>query len=95
MVADVPFIHLVVEAKDCHQEVVATLFNQTWLIKQSMRAQEELIAVSFSVEETVDSRIQTLENDLKPLLKRKRDFQAGIQNDVTKLLGKRHTLVRL
>ncbi|MCI42261.1 hypothetical protein A2U01_0063497, partial [Trifolium medium] len=60
-----------------------------------MCAQEELIAVSFSEEETVDSRIQTRENDLKPLLKRKRDLQDGIQNDVAKLLGKRHTLVRL
>ncbi|MCI72668.1 hypothetical protein A2U01_0093931, partial [Trifolium medium] len=41
-----------------------------------MRAQEELLAVSFFEEETVDSWIQTLENDLKPLLKRKRDLQA-------------------
>ncbi|MCI77511.1 hypothetical protein A2U01_0098781, partial [Trifolium medium] len=35
------------------------------------------------------------ENDLKPLLKRNRDLQAGIQGDVAKWLGKRRTLVRL
>ncbi|MCI47526.1 hypothetical protein A2U01_0068768 [Trifolium medium] len=52
-----------------------------------MCVQEELLVVSFTEEEAVDNRIQALENDLKPLLKRKRDLQAGIQNDVSKLLG--------
>ncbi|MCH80225.1 hypothetical protein A2U01_0000990, partial [Trifolium medium] len=33
--------------------------------------------------------------ELKPLLKRKRDLQAGIQGDVAKLLAKRHSLARL
>ncbi|MCI01136.1 hypothetical protein A2U01_0022160, partial [Trifolium medium] len=53
-----------------------------------MRVQEEILAISFSEEEIVDGRIETLEKDLKPLLKRKRDLQTGIQNDVAKLLAK-------
>ncbi|MCI63389.1 hypothetical protein A2U01_0084646, partial [Trifolium medium] len=57
-----------------------------------MRVQEEILAISFSEEETVDRQIEALEKDLKSLLKRKRDLQIGIQNDVVKLLAKRHTL---
>ncbi|MCI36549.1 hypothetical protein A2U01_0057772 [Trifolium medium] len=60
-----------------------------------MRVQEEILAISFNEEETVDGKIEALEDNLKPLLKRKRDLQVGIQNDVAKLLVKRHTLVRL
>ncbi|MCH87772.1 hypothetical protein A2U01_0008650 [Trifolium medium] len=63
LVIDVPFIQLVEEAEDCHMEVVVALFDQTWLIKESMRVQEEILAISFSEEEIVDGRIETLEND--------------------------------
>ncbi|MCI83357.1 hypothetical protein A2U01_0104633, partial [Trifolium medium] len=60
-----------------------------------MRVQEEILALCFNEEEKVDGQIEALQKDLKPLLKRKRAMQAEIQDDVAKLLAKRHSLVRL
>ncbi|MCH97517.1 hypothetical protein A2U01_0018512 [Trifolium medium] len=54
LAADVPFIHLVEEAEYCHKEVVAAVFNQTWLVKEGMRVQEEILAISFNEEEKID-----------------------------------------
>ncbi|MCI62063.1 hypothetical protein A2U01_0083320, partial [Trifolium medium] len=63
------FIHLVEEAEWCHKELAANVFDQTWLAKESIRVQEEILAISFNEEETVDGWIEALEDNLKPLLK--------------------------
>ncbi|MCI35402.1 hypothetical protein A2U01_0056623 [Trifolium medium] len=59
-----------------------------------MRIQEEIISISLSEEDLIEGRIDTLEKDLKPLLKRKNDLRIEINKDVDKLFAKRRTLAR-
>ncbi|MCH86332.1 hypothetical protein A2U01_0007187 [Trifolium medium] len=95
LVADVPFINLVEEAGWIHEEMVTSSFAQSGLIKESMKVQEEILALSFAEEEIIDDKIEALDRDLGPLLKRKKELRAEIHVGVTKLLERRSALVRV
>jgi ABC-type phosphate transport system auxiliary subunit len=53
------------------------------------------MALSLSAEESIERRIDVLESQLRPLMKRKRNLQMDIQYDVAKLIRTRSTLCRL
>ncbi|MCI19838.1 hypothetical protein A2U01_0040998 [Trifolium medium] len=59
-----------------------------------MNVQEEIISISLSEEDLVEEQIETLEKDLRPLLKRKNDLRNKINKDIDKLFAKRRTLAR-
>ncbi|MCH91384.1 hypothetical protein A2U01_0012311, partial [Trifolium medium] len=94
LVADASFISTVEDVEYCHKEVVDVVFNQTELVKETMCVHEEILALCFNEEEKVNGRIEVLQKELKPLLKRKIALQDEIHNDVTKLVARRHSLVR-
>jgi predicted nucleic acid-binding Zn-ribbon protein len=48
-----------------------------------------------SVEDAIDNRIEALERELRPLVKRKINLQMDIQYDITKLIKTRSFLSRL
>jgi predicted nucleic acid-binding Zn-ribbon protein len=48
-----------------------------------------------SAEEAVENRIEALEKELRPLVKRKRNLQMDIQYDVARLIRTRSSLARL
>jgi predicted nucleic acid-binding Zn-ribbon protein len=48
-----------------------------------------------SVEDAIDNRIEVLERELRPLMKRKRNLQMDIQYDIAKLIKTRSFLSRL
>jgi predicted nucleic acid-binding Zn-ribbon protein len=48
-----------------------------------------------SAEDAIDNRIEILEKELRPLMKRKRNLQMDIQYDIAKLIKTRSFLARL
>jgi predicted nucleic acid-binding Zn-ribbon protein len=63
--------------------------------KESINLQEESLYLNMSAEEAVENRIEVLEKELCPLMKRKRSLQLEIQYDVARLIRTRSSLARL
>ncbi|MCI32299.1 hypothetical protein A2U01_0053512, partial [Trifolium medium] len=59
LASDAPFVNFVEEQEWCHKEVVTSLFDQTSVLKESMRVQEEIISISLSEEDLIEGRIET------------------------------------
>jgi predicted nucleic acid-binding Zn-ribbon protein len=57
--------------------------------------QEESLYLNLSAEEAVENRIEILEKELRPLMKRKRNLQLDIEYDVARLIRTRSSLARL
>jgi predicted nucleic acid-binding Zn-ribbon protein len=95
LLEDAAFIETAETVEHCHREVVEAMDRKIEVTKDRIKAQEEVLALSLSAEEAIDDRIDTLENELKPLVKRKRNMQMDIQYDVSKLIRTRTYLTRL
>ncbi|PNX76833.1 hypothetical protein L195_g032792 [Trifolium pratense] len=95
LVANVSFIIAAEDVQECHKEVTEALTSQIGLTKESMKLQEEIVGLCFSKEKRVDEEIASLQNELKPLLKRKHALQGEIHEDVTKLIVRSHSLMEL
>ncbi|MCI52135.1 hypothetical protein A2U01_0073379, partial [Trifolium medium] len=65
------------------------VLSQIELVRQTMRVQEEILALCFNEKERANDRVEALQRELKPLLKRKRALQGEIHADVTKLVARR------
>jgi chromosome segregation ATPase len=63
--------------------------------KDSIDLQEESLYLNLSAEEAVENRIEVLEKELRPLMKRKRNLQLDIEYDVARLIRTRSSLARL
>ncbi|MCI37763.1 hypothetical protein A2U01_0058989, partial [Trifolium medium] len=83
------------DVKDCHKEMTDAMHSQIELVKETMHVQEENLALCFNEEERVNDRVKALHRELKLLLKRKRALQGEIHANVSKLVARRHSLVRL
>ncbi|KAK2390384.1 hypothetical protein QL285_063930 [Trifolium repens] len=62
---------------------------------ERIQVQEEILSLSMSAEDAIDNRIEVLERELRPLMKRKRNLQMDIQYDIAKLIKTRSFLSRL
>ena len=62
--------------------------------KDSIDLQEESLYLNLSAEEAVENRIEVLEKELRPLMKRKRNLQLDIEYDVARLIRTRSSLTR-
>jgi hypothetical protein len=63
--------------------------------KERIQVQEEILSLSMSAENAIDNRIEILEKELRPLMKRKRNLQMYIQYDIAKLIKTLSFLARL
>ncbi|KAK2456782.1 hypothetical protein QL285_004120 [Trifolium repens] len=63
--------------------------------KDSIDLQEESLYLNLSAEEAVENRIEVLEKELRPLMKRKRNLQLDIEYDVARLIRTRSSLACL
>jgi chromosome segregation ATPase len=79
----------------CHKELAEALEKKIEATKERIKSQEEVMALSLSAEEAIDNRIDALESQLRPLVKKKRNLQMDIQYDVAKLIRTRSYLCRL
>jgi hypothetical protein len=92
---DVAFIETTTTVFDCYTELEDTLDNKIYVAKDSINLQEESLYLNMSAEEAVENRIEVLEKELCPLMKRKRNLQLDIQYDVVRLIRTRFSLARL
>ncbi|KAK2409972.1 hypothetical protein QL285_045367 [Trifolium repens] len=80
---------------DCYTALEDTLDKEISITKDSINLQEESLYLNLSVEEAVENRIEILEKELRPLMKRKRNLQLDIEYDVSRLIRTRSSLARL
>ncbi|MCI21336.1 hypothetical protein A2U01_0042503, partial [Trifolium medium] len=78
--ANASFIIAAEDVQECHKEVTEALASQIGLTKESMKLQEEIVGLCFNEERRVDEKIDSLQKELKPLLKRKRALQGEIHD---------------
>ncbi|KAK2361493.1 hypothetical protein QL285_086635 [Trifolium repens] len=79
----------------CYNELEDTLEQKISVTKDSIDLQEESLYLNLSAEEAVENRIEVLEKELRPLMKRKRNLQLDIVYDVARLIRTRSSLTRL
>jgi hypothetical protein len=92
---DAAFIETITTGFDCYIELEDTLDKKISVTKDSINLQEESLYLNMSAEEAVENRIEILEKELRPLMKRKRNLQLDIEYDVARLIRTRSSLARL
>jgi chromosome segregation ATPase len=92
---DVAFIETTNAVFKCYNELEDTLEQKISVTKDSIDLQEESLYLNLSAEEAVENRIEVLEKELRPLMKRKRNLQLDIEYDVARLIRTRSSLARL
>ncbi|KAK2383228.1 hypothetical protein QL285_070704 [Trifolium repens] len=92
---DVAFIETTNAVFKCYNELEDTLEQKISVTKDSIDLQEESLYLNLSAEEAVENRIEVLEKELRPLMKRKRNLQLDIEYDVARLIKTRSSLTRL
>ncbi|KAK2396276.1 hypothetical protein QL285_057935 [Trifolium repens] len=92
---DAAFIETTNAFSDCYTALEDTLDKKISVTKDSIDLQEESLYLNLSAEEAVENRIETLEKELRPLMKRKRNLQLNIEYDVARLIRTRSSLARL
>ncbi|KAK2374189.1 hypothetical protein QL285_075168 [Trifolium repens] len=92
---DVAFIETTNAAFKCYNDLEDTLEQKISVTKDSIDLQEESLYLNLSAEEAVENRIEVLEKELRPLMKRKRNLQLDIEYDVARLIRIRSSLTRL
>ncbi|KAK2396357.1 hypothetical protein QL285_058014 [Trifolium repens] len=92
---DAAFIETTNAVVTCYNELEDTLEKKISVTKDSIDLQEESLYLNLSVEEAVENRIEVLEQELRPLMKRKRNLQLDIEYDVARLIRTRSSLARL
>ncbi|KAK2437420.1 hypothetical protein QL285_022316 [Trifolium repens] len=92
---DVAFIETTNAVVNCYNELEDTLEKKISVTKDSIDLQEESVYLNLSAEEAVENRIEVLEKELRPLMKRKRNLQLDIEYDVARLIRTRSSLARL
>ncbi|KAK2427113.1 hypothetical protein QL285_025714 [Trifolium repens] len=91
---DVAFIETINAVATCYNELEDTLEKKISVTKDSIDLQEESLYLNLSAEEAVENRIEVLEKELRPLMKRKRNLQLDIEYDVARLIRTRSSLAR-
>ncbi|KAK2437564.1 hypothetical protein QL285_022437 [Trifolium repens] len=92
---DAAFIETTNAVANCYSELEDTLEKKISVTKDSINLQEESLYLNLSAEEAVENRIEVLEKELRPLMKRKRNLQLDIEYDVARLIRTRSSLARL
>jgi chromosome segregation ATPase len=92
---DVAFIETTTAVFDCYTALEDTLDKKISVTKDGIDLQEESLYLNLSAEEAVENRIEILEKELRPLMKRKRNLQLDIEYDVARLIRTRSSLARL
>ncbi|KAK2401186.1 hypothetical protein QL285_050800 [Trifolium repens] len=92
---DAAFIETTNAIFDCYTALEDTLDKKISVTKDSIDLQEESLFLNLSAEEAVENRIEILEKELRPLMKRKKNLQLDIEYDVAKLIRTRSSLARL
>ncbi|KAK2365194.1 hypothetical protein QL285_089974 [Trifolium repens] len=92
---DAAFIETTNAVATCYNELEDTLEKKISVTKDSIDMQEESLYLNLSAEEAVENRIEVLEKELRPLVKRKRNLQLDIEYDVARLIRTRSSLARL
>ncbi|WJX39524.1 hypothetical protein P8452_27056 [Trifolium repens] len=92
---DAAFIETTNAVFDCYTALEDTLDKKIYVTKDSIDLQEESLYLNLSAEEAVENRIEILEKELRPLMKRKRNLQLDIEYDVARLIRTRSSLARL
>ncbi|KAK2449840.1 hypothetical protein QL285_008995 [Trifolium repens] len=92
---DAAFIETTNAVVTCYNELEDTLKKKISVTKDSIDLQEESLYLNLSAEGAVENRIEVLETELRPLMKRKRNLQLDIEYDVTRLIRTRSSLARL
>jgi hypothetical protein len=80
---------------DKQMRLLILLLDSIAVTKERIQVQEEILSPSMSAEDAIDNRIEVLERELRPLMKRKRNLQMDIQYDIAKLIKTRSFLSRL
>jgi chromosome segregation ATPase len=91
---DAAFIETTNAVATCYNELEDTLEKKISVTKDSIDLQEESLYLNLSAEEAVENRIEVLEKELRPLMKRKRNLQLDIEYDVARLIRTRSSLAR-
>jgi chromosome segregation ATPase len=92
---DAAFIETTNAVFDCYTALEDTLDKKISVTKDSIDLQEESLYLNLSAEEAVENRIEILEKELRPLMKRKRNLQLDIEYDVARFIRTRSSLARL
>jgi predicted nucleic acid-binding Zn-ribbon protein len=92
---DAAFIETTNAVFECYSELEDTLEKKISVTKDIIDLQEESMYLNLSAEEAVENRIEILEKELRPLMKRKRNLQLDIEYDVARLIRTRSSLARL
>ncbi|KAK2365020.1 hypothetical protein QL285_089821 [Trifolium repens] len=92
---DLIFIETTNAVFKCYNDLEDTLEQKISVTKDSIDLQEESLYLNLSAEEAVENRIEVLEKELRPLMKRKRNLQLDIEYDVARLIRTRSSLTRL
>ncbi|KAK2428561.1 hypothetical protein QL285_027074 [Trifolium repens] len=92
---DAAFIETTSAVFDCYTELEDTLDKKIFVTKDSIDLQEESLYLNLSAEEAVENRIEILEKELRPLMKRKRNLQLEFEYDVVRLITTHSSLARL
>jgi chromosome segregation ATPase len=92
---DAAFIETTNAVFDCYTALEDTLDKKISVTKDIIDLQEESLYLNLSAEEAVENRIEILEKELRPLMKRKRNLQLDIEYDVARLIRTRSSLARL
>ncbi|KAK2427057.1 hypothetical protein QL285_025663 [Trifolium repens] len=92
---DVAFIETTNAVVNCYNKLEDTLEKKIFVTKDSIDLQEESLYLNLSAEEAAENRIEVLEKELRPLMKRKRNLQLDIEYDVARLIRTRSSLARL
>ncbi|KAK2362036.1 hypothetical protein QL285_087132 [Trifolium repens] len=92
---DAAFIETTNAVFDCYTALEDTLDKKIAVTKDCIDLQEESLYLNLSAEEAVENRIEILEKELRPLMKRKRNLQLDIEYDVARLIRTRSSLARL
>jgi hypothetical protein len=83
---DAAFIETTNAVFDCYTALEDTLDKKIAVTKDCIDLQEESLYLNLSAEEAVENRIEILEKELRPLMKRKRNLQLDIEYDVARLI---------
>ncbi|KAK2355864.1 hypothetical protein QL285_093238 [Trifolium repens] len=92
---DAAFIETTNAVFDCYTALEDTLDKKISVTKDNIDLQEESLYLNLSAEEAVENRIEILEKELRPLMRRKRNLQLDIEYDVARLIRTRSSLARL
>ncbi|KAK2409803.1 hypothetical protein QL285_045205 [Trifolium repens] len=92
---DAAFVETTYAVFYCYTALEDTLDKKIFVTKDSIDLQEESLYLNLSAEEVVKNRIEILEKELRPLMKRKRNLQLDIEYDVARLIRTRSSQARL